>query len=83
MFANFKKCCFSQLPLDYFGHIISAEGVAAYPTKVQVIEEWPTPKNPKELKGFLGLTGQDRRFMQDYGKIAAPLTKLLRKGGFQ
>lgn len=46
------------------------------PAKIIAVLKWPTPKS---IKGGLGLTGYYRRFIKSYGKIAALLTRLLKK----
>lgn len=82
MVANLKKCEFGRKKIVYLGHVISEQGVAADCSKVQAMLEWDVPKNLRELRGFLGLTGYYRKFVANYAQIAQPLTTQLRKDQF-
>ena len=64
------------------GHIVSGQGVAMDVSKVQAILDWPMPSSVRALRGFLGLAGYYRRFIKEFGAIAAPLTALLKKETF-
>jgi hypothetical protein len=82
LFVKCTKCSFGAPSVSYLGHVISAAGMDMDPAKVQAIHEWPAPRSPRAVRGFLGLTGYYRKFVHNYGAIAAPLTALLKKEGF-
>jgi len=78
-----SKCSFAMPTVQYLCHVISHEGVAMDTSKVAAVQSWPQPRSARGLRGFLGLAGYYRRFIKEYGAIAAPLTNLLRKNAFQ
>jgi hypothetical protein len=55
--AKRSKCVFATHQVEYLGHVITAQGVATDPVKIEAIISWPIPKSITQLRGFLGLTG--------------------------
>jgi hypothetical protein len=78
-YAKFSKCKFWLDSVEFLGHVISKEGIVVNPSKVQSVLEWNSPKNAKEIRGFLVMVGYYRRFIERFSKIAGPMTKLLKK----
>lgn len=80
--ANMKvqldKCKFFEKEVEFLGFIVTPEGIKTNPSKIEAIQNFPIPRNLKELRSFLGLSGYYRRFVKDYAKLAKPLTALLR-----
>jgi hypothetical protein len=77
-----SKCSFGEPSVAYLGHVISTNSVAMDGDKVEAVASWPEPRSARGVHGFLGLAGYYRKFIRDFGSIAAPLMHLLRKEAF-
>ena len=81
--ANLKlkpsKCHFARSTVNYLGFLVSPDGIAPDPSKLEAVQSFPTPKTVKDMRSFLGLCNYYRRFVKDFAKIASPLNHLTRK----
>ncbi|GJX39204.1 reverse transcriptase domain-containing protein [Tanacetum coccineum] len=76
---NWEKCHFMVKEGIVLGHKISKTGIEVDKAKVDVIAKLPHPTTVKGIRSFLGHAGFYRLFIQDFSKIARPMTHLLEK----
>ncbi|WVZ50491.1 hypothetical protein U9M48_001737 [Paspalum notatum var. saurae] len=80
LYAKLSKCEFWLDQVPFLGHIVSKGGIMVDPSKISSVMDWKVPEVVKEFRGFLGLAGYYRRFIESFSKIAKPMTSLLEKG---
>jgi ribonuclease HI len=78
LYAKFSKCEFWLEKISFLGHILTTEGVAVDPGKVETVSNWQQPTNVSEIRSFLGLAGYGR-FIEGFSNIARPMTEFLKK----
>nr|AAR06331.1 putative polyprotein [Oryza sativa Japonica Group] len=79
LYAKFSKCDFWLKEVQFLGHIVNAQGVAVDPANVESVTKWTPPRTVTQVRSFLGLAGYYRRFIENFSKIAKPMTQLLKK----
>ncbi len=79
LYLKLEKCEFHRHTIQFFGYVISPQGVQMDNNKLQAIRDWPIPSTVKELQRFLGFANFHRRFIRAFGSITAPLTSMLRQ----
>ena len=78
--VNMKKTHFFRTSLKFLGHIVSDTGIKPDPEKTRAVQDFPVPKNIKEVQRFLGMAGWYHRFVPHFSQVAEPLNALKRKG---
>ena len=81
--ANLKlkpsKCRLFQIKVEFFGSVVSADGIEPDPEKLNAISDWPVPGNLTELRAFVGLASYYIRHVKGFSDIAKPLSDLTKK----
>nr|GEV94934.1 transposon Ty3-I Gag-Pol polyprotein [Tanacetum cinerariifolium] len=76
---NWEKSHFMVKEGIVLGHKISKQGIKVDKAKVNVISKLPHPTTVKGIRSFIGHVGFHHRFINDFSKIARPMTRLLEK----
>ena len=58
-----KNCHVFSEQVEFHGHIISPEGIATDPKKIEVVKEWKEPSNVSEVRSFVGLCSYYRCYI--------------------
>ena len=74
-----SKCVLFRNPIDFLGHMVSADGIQPQPDKLTAIRDWPTPHCLRDIRAFYGLASYYRKFVKYFAKIAEPLSRLTKK----
>jgi hypothetical protein len=59
-----KKCELFQKEVEFLGRVVGPRGIYIGPGYIKDIQNWPRPKNKKEVERFLGFTNYHRAFIR-------------------
>ena len=79
MRLNPQKCTFGVTVGKLLGFLVNDRGIEVDSSKIKAILEMPTPKNEKEIRGFLSRLQYISRFIAKLTSTCEPIFKLLRK----
>jgi hypothetical protein len=79
LLINMKKSSFMKTKLIYLGFVISANELRMDPEKVEVIKNWPSPRNVFEVRSFHGLASFYRKFIKNFSGINTAMMDTVKK----
>jgi hypothetical protein len=79
LFAKLEKCIFCTQCVSFLGYVVTPQGIEVDNSKIDAIQEWPTPTIVTQIWSFLGLAGLYHHFVHDFSSIIAPLHELTKK----
>ena len=76
LYGKLDKSEFWLIKVNFLGHVVSKVGIIMNHSKVEAVQEWQEPTNVFEVRSFFGQIGYYRRFVEDFSRIATPMTWL-------
>ena len=70
------KCEFAFDSMEFLGFLVNGKTVQPGSKNIDKIKDFPAPKSRKELQRFLGIANYNRRFIDNYSELTAPLNRL-------
>jgi hypothetical protein len=77
--VNLEKYQFHVQTVESFGYVSSPDGISMDPAKVEATLSWPIPSSVRDIQVLLGFANFHRRFIKNFSRVAAPITRLLKK----
>ena len=68
------KCHFFRKQVAFLGHVVSDDGIATDPEKIQAVVSWPPPTSVTQVRAYPGFCSYYRRFIPNFSQIALPLS---------
>ena len=78
LYIKLAKCVFHTKVVDFVGYWVSTIGISMDTSRVQAINEWPTPASFRDIQVFLGFANFYRKFINGYSMVVTPMTDLLK-----
>jgi hypothetical protein len=75
---NPAKCTFAAATVEFLGHHVNEHGIRPLQRHVTAIEDFPQPRDVKQLQQFLGMINFYRRFLPSIARTLQPLTDALK-----
>ena len=70
---------FKQTQVDFFGHVLTENGIQSAIEKLEAIRNIKTPSNLRELQTILGMVTYLNRFSTQLADLTSPLRELTKK----
>ena len=68
-----RKCKFFQTKVPFLGKLMTRDGLAVDPRKIEAVVSWSIPKSKRDVESFLGFVNYHHHHIKDYANLAAPL----------
>ena len=78
-----KKCSFFKKKIEFLGREIGKQGITLTDESIEVIQNWRTPRNVKEVQAFVGLLNFHRSFIKNFSYLIKPLQEIVKSKNYK